>query len=146
MPIRILSTLRFKEPRTWSIGMCSIAVVMLLMTFSQSGSFDTNVSHIVKSTQVSEVSYGVAPGKVYQVVPDRVVQQPGVITRDAASQYGRTEPFIESETVEVDDGANRKFMRYVRQARFAKLIDNNELSASLVMEAQALLFGSAEPE
>lgn len=146
MPIRLLSTHRFKEPRTWSVGMCSIAVVMLLMTSSQSGSFATNASHTVNSTQVFAGANSVAAGKVYPVVRDRTAEQTGVIARDAASHHGRTKPFMEPADVEVNNGEQRKFLQYVRHARFAKLIDNNELSANLVMEAQALLFGSGQPE
>lgn len=89
MPIHLLAIRKFEEPRTWSIGMCSIAVVMLLMTCSQSGSFATSVSQITKSPQAAAALDGVGPEKVYQVVQSTFAEQPGVIEIDGARK-----PFV----------------------------------------------------
>ena len=145
MPFRFPST-RFTEPRTWSVGMGSIAVVMLLITCSQSGSFATSFSHFVNSTPGSEGSSGIASEEVFHVVRDVLVEQPGVIAEQVSSQVHLNEPLAEPEEAEVKDGEKRRFLEVVRQARFAELIGNNELSASLLLEAQGLLFGSVESE
>ena len=144
MPISLFSARRFKEPRIWSVGMSSIAVVMLLMTFSQSNSIATNSFPIVNSNQGSGISNNEVPRKVDQAVRDRVVEPQGGIATDRAPQLVQAEPYVKSERVDEKEETKRKFIQLVRRARLAKLNDNKELSASLVVEAQTLLFGSVE--
>jgi len=123
------------------VGMCSIAVMMLLMTLSQSGAVGTDDSRIVKPAQATAVAHGVPMKQAYHTVPDFTVDQSDSLEKEVASQGSRKELQPEPENVEVQDESQRMFMQYVREAKLAELIGNKELSNDFVMKAQALLYG-----
>jgi len=137
---------RFREPRTWSLAMCSIAIVMLLVAISQSGSFATDASQVVKPVQVSAEPPGGSTEQVYRAVADTAVENSKSLPEEITSQCCQSESFPQSESYQVTDESQRKFLRYVRLAKLANLTNNERLSARLLAQAQMLLFGYGELE
>lgn len=141
MPIGFSIANSFSNPRIWSVGMCSIAVVMLLVALSQPDSLVTDDSQIVKTAQATAGPDDAAIEQVPRAFPELTTETSNVHTREVALECPRTELQLESEDVDVQEGSEHLFMRYVQQAKLADMNCNKELSSSLVIKAQALLFG-----
>lgn len=141
MPIRSPLANSFSNPSIWSIGMGSIAVVMLLVTLSQSDSLVNNDSTIVKPALATAAPYDTAMEPVSRTDRDLTGEQSDVHAGETAPLCRRAELQLGTEEVEVQEGPQQLFARYVQEAKLAALNCNKELSASLVIKARALLFG-----
>jgi len=85
MHIKYFSSRSFKEPKVWSVGTCSLSIILLLVADSQSGSFATDVP---QNEQVAEhaVSTEGAMGEEYKTATGFALEGFDVFADETASQ------------------------------------------------------------
>ncbi len=132
-------------PAVWSMGMCSIAGVMLLLGLNHSDGFRSGIRVKVPA---NHVDYGSASvHTVMNTAAEPLVKTAiatGVSFDNTFLVSGARNTDFKTEKTEAKFNRQQRFSSYVEEAKAASARGNRVLSKKLLSKAQAILFGTVE--